>query len=125
MKTIITLALALVVAVQPAAAQSADSAQLWRAFAAKLEIGTVVKVRLHEGRSFTATVLEAGPDALMLQPRTRVVVPVQPVRYEEIASLERERKGGIGPGKAAAIGIATGVGAFFATLLIFLAVAMD
>jgi hypothetical protein len=125
-KTIIALVLGLVVAVHPAAAQTADSANLWRSFAEKLEVGTVVKVRLLEGRSFNATVLEARPDALVLQPRTRVVVPVQPVRYDQIASLERERKGGgIGAGKAAAIGVATGVGAFFATLLIFLAVAMD
>jgi hypothetical protein len=69
--------------------------------------------------------VQAQPGALMLQPKTRVPVPVQPVTYESIASLERVRKGGMGAGKAAAIGIATGVGGFLATLLIFIAAIDD
>jgi hypothetical protein len=60
----------------------------------------------------------------MLQPRTRVPVPVQPVSYDSIVSLEQV-KGGTSAAKAAAIGVATGVGAFFATLLIILATVSD
>ena len=110
---------------QPVAAQVTDAGAVWRTFAAKVEVGSSVKVRLQDGRTFTATLVEAQTDALLLQPRTRVPVPVQPVSYDSIVSLERMRGDGIGAGKAAAIGVLTGVGAFFATLVIFIASIQD
>ena len=125
MKTVIALFVVVMVSTQPALAQVSDTAGLWRAFAEKLDVGSSLKVRLRDGQKFTATLVQAQPAALLLQPKTRVPVPVQPVTYESIASLERVRGGGIGAGKAAAIGIATGVGAFLATLLIFVAAAYD
>jgi hypothetical protein len=112
-------------AVGPAAAQGAETAELWRAFSEKIEVGSAVKVRLHNGQKFTATLVQARSDALLLQPKTRVVVPVQPVPYESIASMERVRSGGVGAGKAAAIGALTGVGAFLGTMLIFIAAISD
>jgi hypothetical protein len=124
MKTIAGLLVCLLM-IQPAAAQVADAGAVWRTFAAKVEVGSSVKVRLQDGRTFTATLVEAQTDALLLQPRTRVPVPVQPVPYDAIVSIERVRGGGIGAGKAAAIGVLTGVGAFFATLVIFLAAIQD
>jgi hypothetical protein len=125
MKSVIVLFVVGMLCVQPAAAQVAETADLWRAFAEKVEVGSAVKVRLHNGQQFTATLVQARPDALLLQPKTRVAVPVQPVAYDSILSIERVRTGGIGPGKAAAIGVATGVGAFLATLLIFVAIAVE
>jgi hypothetical protein len=125
MKKMIVLFAVVVLTAHPALAQAANSADLWRTFAGKLEVGASVKVRLDDGRRFTATLVQAQQDALLLQPKTRVPVAVQPVAYETIVSIERVRNGGIGPGKAAAIGVATGVGAFFATLLIFIAASLD
>ena len=125
MKFVIVLCVVAMIAVQPAAAQVAQTADLWRAFAGKVEVGASVKVRLHDGRKFTATLIQAQHDALLLQPKTRLPVPVQPVLYESIVSIERVRGGGIGAGKAAAIGVATGVGAFLGTLLIFMAAIDD
>jgi hypothetical protein len=125
MKAVIALFVVVMVSTQPALAQVSDTAGLWRAFAEKVEVGSSLKVRLHNGRTFTATLVQAQPGALLLQPKTRVPVPVQPVTYESIASIERAGNGGIGAGKAAAIGIATGVGAFLATLLIFIAAIDD
>ena len=127
MKTIITLALAFVVAIQPAAAQSSamDTAQHWRGFVEKIELGTTLKVRLHGGQRFTATLVQVGPDTLALQPKTRRAVPVQAVHYTDILSLERERKGGVTAGRAAAIGVGAGVGAFFLTMLLFIAAIDD
>src|SRR6266545_2256968 len=61
----------------------------WRTFAQKLDTGSDVMVRLQNGQRFRATLIEARPDALVLQPRTRRPVPVQPVAYDAIASLER------------------------------------
>jgi len=45
----------------------------------------------------------------------------QRVPYEAIVSLERDEPRGMGAGKAVAIGVASGVGAFLATFLILLA----
>ena len=121
MKSIIVLFVIAVLAAPPAAAQVSDTAGLWRTFAETVEVGSSVKVQLSDGQKFTATLVRAQPDALLLQPKTRVPVPVQPVSYDSIVSIERVRGGGIGAGKAAAIGVATGVGAFLGTLLIFMA----
>jgi hypothetical protein len=124
--TLIALLLVLLVASHPVAAQTADTAQLWRSFAEKIEIGSTLKVRLRGGQTFKATLVQAGADALMVQPKTRTPVPVQPVAYDAIVSLERERPGsGVGAGKAAAIGVATGVGAFFLTMVLFIAAIDD
>jgi hypothetical protein len=125
MKTVIVLLVVAMIGTQPALAQVSDTAALWRAFAEKVEVGSLLKVRLNDGQRFTATLVQAQPGALLLQPKTRVPVAVQPVAYESIASLERVRNGGIGAGKAAAIGVASGVGAFFLTLFIFIAAAYD
>jgi hypothetical protein len=125
MKTVIAVFVVATLSTQPAFAQVADTAALWRSFAENVEVGSLLKVRLSDGRKFTATLVQAQPAALLLQPKTRVPVAVQPVAYESIASLERVRNGGIGAGKAAVIGIVSGVGAFLATLVIFVAAAYD
>jgi len=125
MTSVIVLCVVALLTVQPAAAQVTPTADVWRAFAGKVEVGASVKVRLQGGRTFTATLVQAQHDVLLLQPRTRRAVPVQPVTYESIVSIERLRGGGIGAGKAAAVGVATGVGAFLATLLIFIAAIDD
>ena len=93
---------------------------VWRAFAEKVGVGTELTVRLRDGQRFNASLVTVRDDAVLLQPKTRVPVPVQPVPYEAILSLERRGKGGISAGKAAAIGVATGAGTFFAILLIML-----
>ena len=93
MKPVIVLCVVAMVAVQPAAAQVPQTAEVWRAFAAKLEVGASVRVRLQDGRKFTATLIQAQDDALLLQPKTRLPVPVQPVPYESIVSIERDEVG--------------------------------
>lgn len=104
----------------PALAQQATG-DVWRTFAQKLDTGSEVTVRLQNGQRFRATLIEARSDALVLQPRTRRPVPVQPVAYEAITSLERYENRGGGVGKAIAIGAAVGAGAFLAILAILAA----
>ena len=104
----------------PAQGQQLTS-DVWRAFAQKLDAGSEVTVRLQNGQRFRATLIEARSDALVLQPRTRRPVPVQPVAYEAITSLERYENRGGGIGKAIAIGAAVGAGAFLAILAILAA----
>ena len=106
-----------------ASAQVPDN--VWRNVATKIDVGTEINVRLRNGQRFRATLVEARDESLLLQPRTRVPVPVQEVSYIDILSMERRTKGGIGPGKAAAIGVASGVGGFFAILAIMVAAVGD
>jgi len=102
-------------------AQVPPQDEIWRAFAQKVDVGTRLRVRLDDGQRVVATLIEANADGLLVQPRTRVPVPVQRIAYDRIASLERDDARGIGAGKAVVIGVASGVGAFLGTLLILMA----
>jgi len=93
---------------------------VWRTFAERMDVGVLLNVRLRSGQKFRATLIDAREDVVLLQPKTRIPVPVQPVPYDEIASLERA-KGGVGAGKAVGIGVASGVGAFFGVLMLLFA----
>ena len=106
-------------------AQTAGEADTWRAFVENVPVGTELNVRLRSGQRFRATIVRTTADAVVVLPKTRVPVPVQPVSYEEIASLERRQHGGISGGKAAAIGVASGVAGFFGAMLIVLALVGD
>ena len=117
-----SVALMVLVAVHGAAAQT--SKDIWRSFAERVDVGTEVNVRLNDGRRFRATLVAARSDAMLVQPKTRVPVPIQAVPYEQIVRMERT-KPGIGAGKAVAIGVATGVGAFFGILAILFAAVGD
>ena len=117
------LLVAMLVTPTLASAQQANG-DVWRTFAQKLEAGAPVVVRLQNGQRFKATLIDARADALLLQPRTRRPVPVQPVSYDAIQLLERERRDGMGAAKAAAIGVAAGAAAFLAIIGI-LAAAVD
>lgn len=117
-----TMCAAVVIAAMPwsAVAQQANG-DLWRGFAQKLGSGTAVNIRLQNGQRFAATLLDARADALVVQPRTRRPVPVQPISYDAIVLLERRDGHGMGAAKAAGIGIAAGAGTFLAILAIFAA----
>ena len=105
----------------PLAAQTPSNPDVWRDFASKIDVGSRVKVHLADGERFNATLIQAAPAELVVQPRTRIPVPVQRVPYEAIVLLERDDARGMSAGKAVAIGVAAGVGAFFGTFLILLA----
>ena len=100
------------------------SPEIWRSFAEQVEVGTELTVRLNDGRRFRATLVGTRDTAMLVQPKTRIPVPVQAVPYEDVTQIERTRRG-IGPGKAVAIGAATGVGAFFGILALMLSVVDD
>ena len=114
----------LFVLVVPAGVGAQAQPDVWKTFASRIDVGVQLNVRLRNGQKFRATLIDAREDVLLLQPRTRVPVPVQPVAYDAILALEQV-KGGMGAGKAAAIGVATGVGGFFLTMLVILAAVGD
>src|SRR6478735_5094494 len=109
----------LIVAMPWTATAQQAKGEVWQTFARKLTAGSELTVRLENGQRFTATLIEARADALLLQPKTRRPVPVQPVDYDAIVSLEQRNRHGMGGAKAAGIGIAAGVGSFLAILAIF------
>lgn len=122
-KTVMTLVVTLLLAApgETMWAQAASDADVWRTFAARLDVGSRVKLRLRNGQRVSATFIQAGPDDIVIQPRTRTPVPVQHVPYDAIVVLERDDARGIGAGKAVAIGVAAGVAAFFGTFLVLVA----
>ena len=97
---------------------------VWKSFAERIAVGTELNVRLNDGHRFRATLVGAQDDAVLLQPKTRMPVPVQAVPYGEIVRME-PRKPGIGAGKAVAVGVASGVGAFFGILALLFAINSD
>lgn len=121
MRTLIIALIVSMLVTAPAAAQAVDTATVWRTFAERVEVGAAIKVRLRNGRSFTATLVAAQPDALLVQPRTRAAVPVQPIAYDAIVSIERHSSRGMSAAKAAAVGIASGAGTVLAVLFILFA----
>ena len=120
MKAHLIVMLASLIAVGPVAAQTTADADVWRRFAEQVDVGSRVKIRVRGGERITATLVQAAPDAVIVQPVTRVPVPVQRIGYDQIVSIERDDRG-IGAGKAVAIGVASGVGAFFGVMLLFIA----
>jgi hypothetical protein len=121
----VVAAVIVVALVLPASGRSQVTPEVWRGFVEKIDLGTELNVRLEDGTRFRAVLVGVRPDAVLLQPRTRVPVAVQPVPYDAIVTLERRQNGGMGAAKAAAIGVASGIGTFFAMMLIFVAVVND
>jgi hypothetical protein len=106
-------------------AQAQFKPDVWRDFAGKVEVGSELKVRLADGTRFRATLVRVDESGLVLQPRTRVPVPLQTVAYDAIAELEPTKKGGVGVGKAVAIGLGIGAGAFWGMVGIALLIFSD
>lgn len=111
----------LVAALVPGQAAAQAHPEIWRDVASRIEPGTEVNVRMQDGKRIRAALLDARQDVVLLQPKTRVPVPAQEVPYGAILTLERHTPGGGGTAKAVGIGIASGVGAFFAILGILVA----
>ena len=119
---IITALLVVLVAVQSVAAQT--TADVWRSFAERVDVGTELNVRLNDGHHMRATLVGVRADAVLLQPKTRIPVSIRAVPYDAIVRMET-RKAGHSAGKAVAIGVATGVGAFFGIMLLIVAAVAD
>jgi hypothetical protein len=117
---LMTAVLIVLISIHSVAAQT--SADIWRNFAQRVDVGTELNVQLNDGRRVRATLVGVQDDAVLLQPKTRIAVPVQAVRYNDIVRME-PRKAGNSNGKAVAIGVATGVGTFFGIMALLFAAA--
>jgi len=120
-RVIVSAALMLSFAVIPAATQSGSDASAWRALAERLDAGAAIEMRLRDGRHFKATFIEARPEALVVQRRTRIPVKVESIDYESIASLSRVQSSNLSPGKVAGIALGSAGAAVGVLWLIALA----
>ena len=103
-----------------AAQRVADPPELWRAYAEKLPIGSIVRIRTSDGDYFAASLLVVDATGITVKARSRMSEPALHLAFDRLEQLEIEPLNG-GPGAraaAVAIGIATGVGTFFGTLFI-------
>lgn len=90
----------------------------------RLTAGSKVRVERTDGSVMHGTLMKATADAIVVQKNTRVPEPPVEVPLGQLARVTVET-GGSSTGKAVAIGIASGVGAFFAILAIAFAASGD
>ncbi len=89
----------------------------------RLQVGSKVRVERTDGTSLRGTLMKASAESIVVQKNTRVPEPPLEVPVAQIARVTLEGNGA-STGKAIGIGIASGVGTFFAILAI-LAAAWD
>jgi len=99
---------------QPAVVDSTAMAD----YVQRLPAGSKVRVERTDGASLRGTLMKTGGDAIVVQKNTRLPEPPVAVPIAEIARVTLDGGHGTTTAKAVAIGIASGVGAFFAVLAI-------
>ena len=102
---------ALIVAASASARERAparqDSPDLWRAFAQKLPIGSVVKVRTKDGERLTAILFACDDGSITVKPKKRYPEPARRIGFDRIENVELQRPG-VNYAKAVGIGAAVG-----------------
>ena len=108
-----------------AAANQAATVDLLRAYVTKLPVGSIVKVKLKEGKTVKGTLMVIEPDAVVVKPKTRIARPERRVPLTEIEFVELQERNGANIAKSVAIGVATGAGAFLGLMLVAFTVIDD
>jgi len=88
----------------------------------RIPVGSRVKVERTNGESMRATLMKATGQEIIVQQNTRVPEPPIRIPVAELARVTLDQ-GGASTAKAVGIGIASGVGAFFAILALAFAFA--
>jgi len=122
MRHVVSFMILVFLCAQVVAAQTPS--EIWRDFAQRVDVGTELNVRTNDGRRLRAMLVGVRDDAVLLQPKTRIPVPVQAIPYDAIVRME-PRKASHSAGKAVAIGVASGVGVFFGIMAILVAAIGD
>ena len=122
----LTLVLALlVIPARSGFARSGSDAAAWQALAEKLDAGVTINVRLSDRQHFEATFINARPDAVVVQRKSRVPMPVELIPYDSIASMSLVDTSALSRGKAAGIALGAAGAAVGALMLIISLVAFD
>jgi hypothetical protein len=107
-----------------AAAQDPGT-DLLRSYVEKLPVGSIVKVKLKEGKGVKGTLMVVEPDAIVIKPKTRIARPERRLPLREIEFVELQDRNGTNIAKAVGIGLATGAGAFLGLMLLAVAIIDD
>jgi len=91
----------------------------------RLPIGSKVRLDRTDGSTLRGTLLKATDASVVVQKNTRIAEPFVEVPMAQVVRLTPESGNGTSTAKAVGIGIASGVGAFFAILAIAFAASGD
>lgn len=101
------------------------SADLLRSYVEKLPVGSIVKVKMKEGKGVKGTLMVIEPDAIVVKPKTRINRPERRLPLTEIEFVELQERNGSNIARSVAIGLATGAGTFLGLMLVAFAVIDD
>jgi hypothetical protein len=90
----------------------------------RLPVGSRVRVERTDGTSLRGTLMKSTADAIVVQKNTRIPEPPIEIPVAQLARVTIDG-GSASTAKAVGIGIASGVGAFFAILAIAFAASGD
>lgn len=94
-----------------------DPPELWRAYAAKLPIGSTLRIKSERDR-FVASLLAVDDTGMLVKPKTRVREPARHLSFDAIDELELYTDGATADRAGAIVaGVGSGAGAFFLLLL--------
>jgi hypothetical protein len=90
---------------------------LWRAYAAKLPIGSTLRIRSERDR-FVASLLAVDDSGILVKPKTRVPEPARHLSFDALDELALYADGATADRAGAIVaGVGSGAGAFFLLLL--------
>jgi hypothetical protein len=121
---LVALMLTIGIAGAPLLAQPQETApgesELWRAMLEKLEAGALVSVRLKDGTRTKGTVLEVQDETFTFKPLTRIPVPARNVRFEDVSTIERQKRS-MSPAKKVLLGVGIGTAVYVLTAALVVA----
>jgi hypothetical protein len=99
-----------------------ETPELWHSYAAKLPIGSVVRVSSRGGQRFVGSLMAVDDTGVMVKPRSRVTEPARHISFDDLEQLDLY-EGGTSVNRAGAIaaGMGAAVGVFFLSVLAVLA----
>jgi hypothetical protein len=112
------------VAVTASPLDPSTSDPVMASYVRQLPVGSRVRVTLADGHVIHGTLMKSDGDPLVVQRRTRIPEAPLQIRIGSVRAVELEKQNG-GPGRAIAIGAATGAGAALGVLLVLAAVFSD
>lgn len=121
---VIAIVLGIALALTPAAASARSTTvqdpSVWRSLVERLDPAAFVSVRLADGTRMKGTVVAVGDVDFTVQPHTRIPVSVRTVRYDQVESLEPQKRP-----MSAGRKVITGIGVGVVTYLVLVAIALS
>lgn len=97
-----------------------NEAGMWRTRVGGLGAAALVTIRLKDGTQFKGTVLRVEEDSFFVKPLTRIPVAAREVRFDEVATLRRE-KPSMSPGTKTLLGVGIGVAVYMLSAALLIA----